>query len=338
MKIIISLIVIMAVGLTLSQTKPEEVNENENLTQQENYNNLSEEALFQKYKLSNDYGIDFNVWKKEFGTMLVEYSDVLSNSKIKSDGEEIELKFEKELMNGSSVIATNFVIHVNNAVYKMDGEYVYSVFLFDLDESDNYKELYVCKSESVFTTYETYRIKKDGLELIYDNVLLYNNNSKQYIGGFAEVIESVSKAPILGYYIYENGEFKYIDRFLNGEKITDENGELNSNFKNEIFTVNVETSGIDVEDSLKNLNLLSVNEDVFGDRSFLAKAKIKFLKQYEEASTGYTLYDIEIAEDFTNTYRTMSQEQEITLPAGTVLKGVTAWSNAGGEYFNLYHN
>lgn len=169
--------------------------------------------------------------------------------------------------------------------------------------------------------------------------ILYNEMLNQYICGFKEIIDGVSPVPVLGYYLYEDGEFKYIDRFLNGEKIIDENGNLNQNFQDQVFTVWVETSGIDIEDSLINLNLMNEAEIHGTDRMFfLATAKVKILNQYRGRDRNdyeTNMYDIEIVEDFTgkHTFR----EYDLTLPAGTVLKGVTCWRNSGGEHEGFIH-
>ena len=349
MKRIVVLVAIIVIGLAGCSTKTDVINndieniQNDNSVQNDNNDNISkDDSSIQKYKFSEDYSIDFNVWKKEFGTTVVENSKVISDNKINSDGEDIELRFETELMEENTLFATKFTAYVNDIAYAMEDTYIYSAILFDLDENDNYKEIYICKTDGMDSEYETYRIKKDGLELIYNSALLYNDTSKQYIGGFETVIDGVNPTPVLGYYLYEDGEFKYIDRFLNGEKITDEFGNLNQNFKDEIFTVNVETSGLNTEDSIKNLNIINDAKDIPNDMTFLARAKVRFVREYNEIdSYGYEtkMYDIEIVEDFTNTYYYDfdTKEQEITIPAGTILKGITSWSNAGGEYYNLMH-
>lgn len=309
--------------------------------------NIQTEDMFEedpsKYKFSDDYSIDFNVWKKEFGTEVVKYNKVLSGDKI-FVGEDISLRFEieKQVIEETGSYVEKLIVYINDIPYTIEEEYCgFYASIIDLDENDNYKELYVRKIIAQTICYETYRIKKDGLDLMCIGGILYNEILNQYICGFKEIIKDVSPVPVLGYYLYKDGEFKYIDRFLNGEKIIDENGNLNQNFQNQVFTVGIGYGGINIEDSLFNLNLMDESKVTIDDKAFfLAGAKVKFLSQYsgrDSNNNEINVYDIEIVEDFTNKDG-WNKEYELTLPAGTILKGVTSWTMpSGGIYDGFVH-
>lgn len=322
------------------------IEEKENSKVEENiYADFNESGLISKYKISDDYSIDFNEWK-QIDYNLVKLNEILENKNniVESDGERIELKVELNSVEETySKWVKEIKIYTNGNVYTIDGEdcSLCSIGIIDLDEKDEYKEIVICKVFGVDSSYEVYRIKKDGLELMHNSALLYNENTKQYIGGLAKVIEGVNPSPIFGYYLYENGDFKYIDKFPNGEEIFDENGKLNENFKKQIFTVNVEVSGLEISDDYKIDEIESNIDKNLYKMTSLAKAKIKFLDVHT-INTDYgeeTVYDIEIVENHTFTvYDENDNKKEVSIPAGTVIKGVISWSHSGGTFGNFIIN
>lgn len=317
-----------------------------NIDEKENiYADFDENDLISKYKISDDYSIDFDTWK-EVDYNLVRQNEILKNENnmVESDGENIEIKVELKIVEETySKWIEKIKIHANNNLYEIDGEdcVICSIGIIDLEENDEYKEVIICKVFGVDASYEVYRIKKNGLELIHNSALLYNENTKQYIGGFEKVIEGVDPSPIFGYYLYEEGDFKYIDRLPNGEEIFDENGKLNENFKKQIFKVNVESSGLEISDDFKIDEIESNKDKALYGMTSLANAKIKFLNAYTIMTEHgeENVYDIEIVENHTFTvYDENNNKEEVSVPAGTVVKGVTSWQHSGGTFGNFIIN
>lgn len=161
-----------------------------------------------------------------------------------------------------------------------------------MDELDNKKELVVRSvgaGESGCIDITVYEIEKDGLRLLTtfgEDWEIESINGKYFflhvLDGIVEDKYSYSRGLILGYYLYEDGEFKFIDRFLNGEKICDEYGNFSKNFREAIFTLHGYWG--------ENVSLFNVDT-----KAILGNSKIKFVRMNKEiAEDGSEIYSFEV--------------------------------------------
>ncbi len=263
-----------------------------------------EDELIQKYKLSDSYilngkdakAINFNIIDSSYNMETGRYESVVANQEVISDG----IKFKIEC---NKVDTNKYEVKINGESLSKEGHFPGTcVGVIDMDSSDEYKEIVVRTGAEATASYEFYKLTKKGIELIYQyeadvvgatEIILMNN---KYIIPIVSSI--VSENLIFGYYMYEDGEFKFIDRFLTGEKITDEEGNYPEKFKNQIFSVSSEGSYCLV---YYKGNIVPIS------------GKVKLLKQNKNEN-GY-IYDVELVEDAT----TWLGEQQITLPKGTKL-------------------
>lgn len=191
------------------------------------------------------------------------------------------------------------------------------VYLLDFDKNDQYKEIRVIESYGLEEFDQIYRLTKDGLEYLFD--------AEDYLNNFMQIGDKIiftnyftytsdNKWITMGYYLYEDGKFNYIDRFSTGEKITDEDGAYTEGFQKLEFGTNAtihDSSTITYKDGQLEgyYNILRKSESV--------------------DDNGFTIdcYDIRLTKDSNYTTSkengdgTYSEVTEI-LPAGTILEDV----------------
>ena len=280
-------------NITEQENNIEEINdipekESEHAETLDNY-----DVEIEKYKLSDGYIFDI---EQEGTAMLTDESRFnmgYEKQTVESDGVLFEITYEGS--DGYILKST----YTGEITYM--GQYIW---LVDLETEDNYKEIVSVGYD--YADYYVYRLKKDSVEQIkkFDNGIntksifdegsmgLYRYNDK-YLFPFYEfnarpgnsVIEEydIIKEKILtGYLLYENDKFVYINRFANGEVMTDDKGNFNEKFKNEVFeTVVVHTI---LDDKEKFIQIP-------------AGTKIRFLRDNVGNSYDDYEYEIEICED-----------------------------------------
>ena len=112
---------------------------------------------------------------------------------------------------------------------------------------------------------------------------------------------------VMGYHEYTNGMFEYVDRFLTGEEIADEEGNFAPGFKQQVFHVFNEGGygGLYLESG----------ESLNGD--------ISFLKRNVVAADGwsYYTYDVKVIGNDTHTHH-WNSEESVQIPDGTIVQNV----------------
>ncbi len=214
---------------------------------------------------------------------------VLSTKRLKEDARAIEL-----LINGK----------------KFESKYygICGVAVVDIDKEDNSKEIILKMSSDGFDHNVLYKFESDGnlVEYFKDKKMI-EQEPCYYNGKFIIPVNLVIKAvgPVIGYYEYDNGEFKYVDKCLTGEKSTNESGDLIEKIQNEIFECNTELSFV-----------TKGEKEIKSNTTFqILKVKFEFNKEenkYEKKYDIKLLEDAEWGDDNTT---------EI-LPKGTVLEDV----------------
>lgn len=174
-----------------------------------------EQKYKEKFNFESD-GTDFQVTCNP-----VEKSGEISKYDVKINGKEIEFTGENTQGKFGSL-----------------GDYMW---IIDLDANDNYKEMVVRRIWGI-DSYELdiYRFTKDGILLLLAQPKHDLGDDLVKIGDkwiltnylFADVEQY---HVIMGYYIYEDGGFKYIQKFATGEDLTSENELLPENFRKLVF-------------------------------------------------------------------------------------------------------
>ena len=158
-----------------------------------------------------------------------------------------------------------------------------------------------------------YRIKRDGLELLLNVADDWTSNGLKKVNDKWIYTNSFRYGEgwnfLYGYYLYENDDFKYIERFATGEKISDENGNYPKGFQelvfepNGIFVTPFESGNLEEESKFHILS--RGNSELFGE-----------------------VYSIKILEDTYTTRFIGSQgetDETYELKSGTVLEDVRIW-------------
>ena len=213
-------------------------------------------------------------------------------------------------LNGEAIAMPNYkngerVIEIIDDLYENKG--LYSVGVIDLDENDNYKEMVIQMHNGIFQDYYIYRVEKDGLVEIFQGNEEYDFEDNTY--GLIKVkdkwIACIVFVPysnwnfIDGYYMYEDGEFKYVDRLLTGEKLTDENGNFPERLQNIVFD---NTGKYETLYFVQNNNY---DEKICGKINLISRKK-------SDPSYKYT---IRVVEDI--------EKDGVIIPAGTILEDVS---------------
>ena len=193
---------------------------------------------------------------------------------------------------------------------KFESEYyeICGVAVVDIDKEDDSKEIILKMSSDGFDYNVLYKIDSDGnlVEYFKDKTMI-EQEPCYYNGKFIIPVNLVIKAvgPVIGYYEYDNGEFKYVDKCLTGEKSANESGDLIEKIQNEIFGCNTELSFITKDE-----------KEIKSNTTFqILKVKFEFNKEENKYEKKYDIKLLENAEwgDDNTT--------EI-LPEGTVLEDV----------------
>ncbi len=280
---------------------------------------VAEKELAEKYKLTDGYSYNEEIFET-INFNFVKQNQVINeeNVYVNSDGKEMKLGFiiEKNEENDNSpmifsgdayLVVDDKKIEVTMNFDTTDAGYSYNVAIVDIDKKDNYKEVVILANNNIERKESIYRLKNDNVELLYthsfyglhkDGLVFCKNNDCYII--LDKAIEGVNDSPYLGYYKYENGKFEYIDRFLNGEKITNDAGEFSENFRNKEYIAGYEGAGLYVS----------------GDSEILSQAHLKFLRYI---SNDVDKYDIILMSDIKD------EKENVILNSGTVINGVESW-------------
>lgn len=198
-------------------------------------------AKEQKYKEKFDFesdGTDFQITCNP-----VEESGEISKYDVKINGKEIEFTGENTQGKFGSL-----------------GDYMW---IIDLDVNDNYKEMVVRRMWGI-DSYELdiYRFTKDGVLLLLAKPKHDLEDDLVKIGDkwiltnylFADVEQY---HVIMGYYIYEDGGFKYIEKFATGEDLPSENEFFPENFQKLVF--DSDNNGVKMSDIKGRFQFISYN-------------------------------------------------------------------------------
>lgn len=165
---------------------------------------------------------------------------------------------------------------INDEIIHMDGMQGYAMeaspfgtwgyeamYEIDLDENDQYKELYLEAYMGIYGSAVVLRLTKDGIKFVddiccgFDGMLCKIGNKWINTCWYWDFVPEIS----FGYYMYEDGEFKYIEKFATGEDMYNENGMFPKDFQEMVF-VNAEEFALgkdnyDLEDGVR-FNVLTV--------------------------------------------------------------------------------
>lgn len=210
----------------------------------------------EKYKLSDNYYISGErlymdecllKFEQYYEDKNVTYKD---KGKIESDGIDINITYK--LLEPNSGDMMNYDVRINDEKVEYSdstgafGDYMLDyMWLIDLDENDQYKEIVIKRVYGLDSKINIYRLTKNGMKLLFDvdndwDELLKIGDKWIFTQYFC-ISFGISDGILMGYYIYEDGEFKYVDRFATGEKINDENGEFPKEFQKIKFGVGGES-------------------------------------------------------------------------------------------------
>lgn len=270
----------------------------------------------QKYKISDSYYIS---GERLSGECLIELSYTTEkyekHSCVESDGVEFDITCELSEI-GTDGMRSTYDVKINGEEIDLSQGYIFGhsvvmdrMVVIDLDESDQYKELLLTVSEGVLSSESIYRLTKDGLKLIFevDTRLDYLTKVKdKVICTNYSVMTSEKEWITMGYYLYEEGKFKFIDRFATGEKITDENGMLPANFQELEFDTSFRDNS---SKSYKNGELTG-------------KYNLISYKKLSETENDYKFgeCDIRLTQDAKYTIKDEIDDVTEMLPAGTILE------------------
>lgn len=284
---------------------------------------VAEKELVEKYKLTDGYSYN----EKDFSDInfnFVSKNEFVSGDAfmVRSDDEDVKIRFkiDYEKSNDDEGIGVTSIYinenenpitsNISTPLYYPDG-IAYSLGVIDLDSSDKYKEMVFVADGGYDRLFQIYRIRKGYLELLYTGNQLNEENLPYYIGviynNFAnkyiildKYIQRVclkdSKIS-LGYYDYANGKLEYVDRFLNGEKMVDNEGIFNEEFKKLTFESAGDGYNLEIKNSGENLK---------------SGIKFRFLKMYQDGT-----YQIELLED---AKIGDSENEEDVLKSGTIIE------------------
>lgn len=275
----------------------------------------TEEELMEKYKLSDKYTLEWayeDNQDEEIWNLINQEGLVADSLEFESDGITHKIELTNKEKDEFNPKYNRYEVKLNGKTPNKDEvkvamESCYLWAIVDLDPSDMYKELVVefYGGIDAYCYVNIYRVTKDGLEEIdsHECVEIRKLNNKYIL---PEYNYNVEERLVEGYYMYEDGEFKFIDRFLTGEKITDEEENYTENFRNQIFTVPGDDSSIELYAKYQG-DIVRV------------RGKIKLLKKvfYEDVELYRNVYyNCEAVEDV----YIIKNGERIQIPAGTILE------------------
>ena len=272
---------------------------------------LTEEELVAKYKISGDYVLgDLKDSYDETFWNIVNHKGVQKSSlEFESDGvnHKVELEHQRTVEGGNLTYSIykfklDGVVPQDDEISLINDSYDY-VTLFDVDENDGCKELILQKNTGLWVDVFVYQAKNDGLKLIGnfgESILKVNDRYiiPKYNYDFSEYF-------VEGYYLYEDGEIKFIDRLLTGEKITDEEGNYTENFRKLVFTAPGGDSSIHCY-AKYNGEIVRVAGEV---------KLIKKVNYKTDAGMNSEYYHLEAASEL----ELYAGESKVKIPAGTIL-------------------
>ena len=280
----------------------------ENQKQEVVDNNSDDSVKFEEeqYKLSDSYYLDkrkieypeYNIVRLDEGNLEI----VNSLYTFESDNSSFEISVDKTInINGTPIMLSARVYNDKNEIVDdevpldIEGNYQnVNVGVIDLDENDNYKEFVVYDvREKVYI----YRITNSGLKLLKEFDTYWGQNGLMKIDNtwiFANTFgPNQNYNFILGYDLFENGEFKHIDRLATGELIYSNNGELPEKFQEIVFKNNANDGGpciqelstetefnivsYDFESNQVSIRMLKggyINEEDFSTKTYLPEGTI----------------------------------------------------------------
>ena len=292
--------------------------------------NITEELLVEKYKLTDGYVLTEDMIEEiEYNIMEALDSDYIiknANYEFESNGVKVkaeckvEKNYDEDFKSEKSHYVLNFIIGDKsfNDIIEYQGSVETCVGIIDFDENDDKKELVVWSSSGLDYVYYIYEIENDGLRLIYmgEPFIKVNNRYVRLVTDESFLNGTV----VFGYYIYEDGDIKFINRLLNGELATDEKGYYPESFQNIVYTT-------DASQEWGN-HVYPIIENNRTTRKLLSHgASIRILRGYETETELYDSYsdtlrvkDIEIMDETSYLSLYNGKEYEVEkLPKGTIL-------------------
>ena len=272
------------------------------------YKNLTKENIeVEEYRLSKEYELGYVGYDQLFNVALINnnYELYIANDKytFESDG--------KEYIIECSPINENRLLEVliNGKKVEIPGYGIKGVAVIDLNPNDNSKELVIRESQDGFWKNAVYKLNENNeidlsTRFVGGELGIYQIEDK-YI--FPVTLLASKISPVIGYYIYNEGEFKYIERCLTGEKTVDEEGLFPEKIREKTYVFSEELSNVYKDE--KNL------KEIYSIR-FL-NTKLEYDKENEKLIRRC---DIELMQDAK--YGEVYKEASEVLPQGTILKDV----------------
>ena len=209
-------------------------------------NDETEEELIAKYKLADTMTLEMDDGLDDIG------KDVLSSNSVISEDIEINGEIYKIIVSSEYYLAQesdkNYVQIGNKKITGIWGDEVGDNLLKKgiIKVEDDYF-IFLLKSESFCPYIDAYKVTDDlELELIEGVYIedIRKVGEKYIIPKYLEFEKSellvADTSYVMGYYYYEDGEWKYINRSLNGKKIIDDDGNLSEE-------INIERIGYGVD-------------------------------------------------------------------------------------------
>ncbi len=261
----------------------------------EDANSITDKMYWEDKAYSNFFNVAFS----SFDSGENFYND---NYEFESDGKKYVLSAKRK---NKDYLGINLLI--NGEEFEPVFGAVEGVAVIDIDKNDDSKEIIMAIGSDGSSTNVLYKIDTNGkLVEYFDDEKMIEKEPCYFNGKFIIPVFLVSKAigPIIGYYEYDGGEFKYVDKCLTGEKSTNESGDLIEEIQNEIFYCNTE------------LRFIRKDEKEIKSNASFKILRVRF--ELNEENEYERKFDIELLEDAI----WGDDKSTETLPKGTVLEDV----------------
>lgn len=277
------------------------------------------------YKLSNGYVITDEMMSTDIYNVMNE--EKRSDLTVESDETSFEIKCVdigsgevKITVNGEDLKLTFATKPYEDAPELVSSQTSDWVGVIDLDETDNYKEIVVNRllgqgEARDANDLQFFKLTKEGAKYIgaftYDHFLnckediFVKINDKYIIPKLSSDVVPTKLA--MGYHEYVNGNFMYVDKFLTGEDIADEEGNFSPEFQKQVFS-------IFNEGGYGGLRLES-GDTINGDISFIKRNVV------DAGGWSYYTYDVKVVGDNTST-RYWDDTESKPVADGTILQNV----------------
>ena len=275
----------------------------------EEVNNLSGDSINQETSEDEENHLG---WENEAynGFFNVAYSSYNSGESFYNDNYTFESNGKEYVLSTKRLDENALGIELLINGKKFEPEYygICGVAVVDIDKEDNSKEMILKLSSDGFDYNVLYKIDSDGnlVEYFKDKTMI-EQEPCYYNGKFIIPVNLVIKAvgPVIGYYEYDNGEFKYVDKCLTGEKSTNDSGDLIEKIQNETFDCDTE------------LHFITKGEKEIKSNTTIQILRVKF--EFNKEENKYEKkYDIKLLEDA----EWGDDNTTEILPEGTVLEDV----------------